>query len=102
MNKFVEVTSTNAAKIYGMFPEKGTIAVGTDADIVIFDADENHTISAETHHNNCDYSGYEGWNVTGKCKTVLARGKIAVENDDFKLKKGFGQFIKRGPASKVI
>ena len=102
LNKFVEVTSTNAAKIYGMFPQKGTIAVGTDADIVIFDPDEKHTISAETHHHNCDYSGYEGWDVTGKCKTVLVRGRIAIENDEIKLEKGYGKFIKRGQASKVI
>ncbi len=102
LNKFVEVTSTNAAKIYGMFPQKGTIAVGSDADIVIFDPVERHTISAETHHHNCDYSGYEGWEVTGKCKTVLVRGKVAIENDQIKLEKGYGKFIKRGPSSKVI
>jgi len=102
LNKFVEVTSTNAAKIYGMFPQKGTIAVGTDADIVIFDPDEKHTISAETHHHNCDYSGYEGWDVTGKCKTVLIRGRVAIENDEIKLEKGFGKFIKRGASTKII
>jgi len=102
LNKFVEVTSTNAAKIYGMFPKKGTIAVGTDADIVIFDPEKNHTISAETHHHSCDYSAYEGWDVTGKCKTVLVRGKVAIDGDDVKLEKDFGKFIKRGPASKVI
>lgn len=102
LNKFVEVTSTNAAKIFGMFPQKGTIAIGSDADIVIFDADENHTISAKTHHHNCDYSAYEGWKVTGKCKTVLVRGKVTIENDEIKIKKGYGQFLKRGFASKVI
>jgi dihydropyrimidinase len=102
LNKFVEVTSTNAAKIYGMFPQKGTIAAGTDADIVIFDPDERHTISADTHHHNCDYSGYEGWDVTGKCKTVLVRGKVAIENNEIKLEKGYGKFMKRGPSSKVI
>jgi len=102
INKFVEVTSTNAAKIYGMFPQKGTIAVGTDADIVIFDPNEKHTISANTHHHNCDYSGYEGWGVIGKCKTVLVRGKVAIENNELKLKKGFGKFIKRGKSSKII
>lgn len=60
LNKFVEVTSTNAAKIFGMFPRKGTIAVGSDADIVIFDPKAKHKLSAETHHMNVDYSGYEG------------------------------------------
>jgi len=102
LNKFVELTSTNAAKIYGMFPKKGTIAVGADADIVVFDPDEKHVISAETHHHNCDYSGYEGWEVTGKCKTVFVRGKVAIDNNEIKISKGFGQFLKRGTASKVI
>ena len=101
-NKFVELTSTNVAKIFGMFPQKGTIAVGSDADIVIFDPEENHTITAENHHHNCDYSAYEGWDVTGKCKTVLVRGEVAIEQNEIKIKKGFGQFIKRGPSSKVI
>ncbi|NOY60484.1 MAG: dihydropyrimidinase [Calditrichaeota bacterium] len=102
INKFVEVTSTNAAKIFGMFPQKGTIAIGSDADIVIFDPDETHTISAETHHHNCDYSAYEGWEVTGKCKTVLVRGKVAIDKNEIKIEKGYGQFIKRGQSSKVI
>jgi dihydropyrimidinase len=102
MNKFVEVTSSNAAKIFGMFPKKGTIGIGSDADIVIFDPKEKHTISAKTHHHNCDYSGYEGWQVTGKCKTVIVRGTIAVDDNDIKVNKGFGQFIKRGLSSKVI
>jgi dihydropyrimidinase len=102
LNKFVEVTSTHAAKIFGMFPKKGTIACGTDADIVIFDPDEKHTISVKNHHHNCDYSGYEGWEVTGKCKTVLLRGKVAIDNNDIIINKGYGQFIKRGLSSKVV
>ena len=101
MNKFVEITSTNAAKIFGM-KNKGSIAIGKDADIVIFDPNEKHIISAKTHHHNCDYSGYEGWEVTGKCKTVLLRGKIAIDNNQVHIEKGYGRFIKRGRASKVI
>ncbi len=101
MNKFVEITSTNAAKIFGM-PGKGSIAIGMDADIVIFDPNEKHTISAKTHHHNCDYSGYEGWEVTGKCKTVLVRGKIAIDKDQVQIEKGYGRFLKRGTATKVI
>ncbi len=101
MNKFVEITSTNAAKIFGM-PGKGSIAIGMDADIVIFDPNEKHTISSKTHHHNCDYSGYEGWEVTGKCKTVLVRGKIAIDKDQFQIEKGYGRFLKRGTATKVI
>ena len=95
LNKYVEVASTNAAKIFGMFPKKGTIAVGSDADIILFDANEKHTLSAATHHMNVDYSGYEGWELTGKVKTVLLRGKIAIENNACFIDKGYGQFIKR-------
>lgn len=102
LNKYVEVTSTNAAKIFGMFPQKGTIGIGADADIVIFDPEKKHTLSAKTHHMNVDYSGYEGWEVTGKAETVLLRGKIAVDNGKEKIKKGYGKFIKRGKVSKVI
>ena len=95
LNKYVEVASTNAAKIFGMFPKKGTIAIGSDADIVLFDANEKHTLSAKTHHMNVDYSGYEGWEVTGKVKTVLLRGQIVIDNNECKVQKGYGQFVKR-------
>lgn len=101
-NKFVEVASTNVAKIFGMFPRKGTIAVGSDADIVIFDPNEQHTLSAETHHMNVDYSGYEGWEVTGKTKTVLLRGQVAIDNGEVKIPQGYGQFIKRGTTSSIL
>jgi dihydropyrimidinase len=102
LNKYVEVACTNPAKIFGMFPRKGTIAVGSDADIVIFDPNEKHTLSAKTHHMNVDYSGYEGWQVKGKVKTVLLRGKVAIENNECKIEKGFGKFIKRNKVSQVI
>ncbi len=102
LNKYVEVTCTNPAKIFGMFPRKGTIAVGSDADIVLFDASEKHTLSAKTHHMNVDYSGYEGWEVTGKVKTVVLRGIVAIENNECKIEKGFGKFIKRNKVSQTI
>ncbi len=102
LNKYVEVTSTNAAKIFGMFPEKGTIGIGADADIVIFDPKKKHKLSVKTHHMNVDYSGYEGWEVTGKVETVLLRGKVAIDKGKEKVKKGYGKFIKRGKVSKVI
>ncbi|MCL4151965.1 UNVERIFIED_CONTAM: hypothetical protein GTU68_005123 [Idotea baltica] len=101
-NKYVELTSTNAAKIFGMYPRKGCLAPGSDADIVIFDPNKQHTISAETHHMNVDYSGYEGWEVTGKVETVLLRGQIAIENNEAKVSKGYGQFVPRKKVSKVI
>lgn len=102
LNKFVEVSSTNAAKIFGMFPRKGTIAIGSDADIVIIDPNEKHTLSAKTHHMNVDYSGYEGWECTGKVKTVLLRGEIAIDNNECKVQKGFGKFIKRNKVKQII
>ncbi|MFL5740976.1 MAG: dihydropyrimidinase [Flavisolibacter sp.] len=95
LNKFVEVACTNPAKIFGMFPRKGSIGVDSDADLVIFDPDEKHTITASSHHMNVDYSAYEGWEVTGKVKTVLLRGRVAIDNNVCKLEKGYGQFIRR-------
>jgi dihydropyrimidinase len=95
LQKFVELTATNPAKIFGMFPQKGTLSVGADADIVIFDPNQKHTISAKTHHMHVDYSAYEGWELTGKTKTVLLRGNIAIENGKCLLEKGYGKFIKR-------
>ena len=94
LNKYVEIACTNAAKIFGMFPKKGTIAVGSDADIILFDANEKHILSSFTHHMNVDYSGYEGWELTGKVKTVLLRGKVVIDNNECKVEKGYGKFIK--------
>jgi dihydropyrimidinase len=96
LNRFVELTSTAAAKIFGLFPKKGTIAVDSDADIVIFDPNREQTISAATHHMRVDYSAYEGWRVRGVTETVLSRGRVIVENGEFKGKAGAGRFIKRG------
>ena len=102
LNKYVEVSSTNAAKIFGMYPQKGTIAVGSDADIVIIDPNQKHTVSAKTHHMNVDYSSYEGWELTGKIKTVLLRGQIAVNDEKLLVKKGYGKFVKRNKVTGVI
>ncbi|HYE71807.1 MAG TPA: dihydropyrimidinase [Blastocatellia bacterium] len=96
LNRFVELTSTAAAKIFGLFPRKGTIAVGSDADIVIFDPNREQTISASTHHMRVDYSAYEGWTVKGVTEVVLSRGNVIVENGEWKGKAGDGRFIKRG------
>jgi dihydropyrimidinase len=96
LNRFVELTSTAAAKMFGLFPRKGTIAVGSDADIVIFDPERVQTISASTHHMNVDYSACEGRKVQGTVETVLSRGRVVVENGEFKGKAGDGQFLKRG------
>src|SRR6059058_1763238 len=98
LNRFVELTSTAAAKIFGLFPKKGTIAVGSDADIVIFDPSLQETISAKTHHMRVDYNAYEGRRVRGVVETVLSRGKVVVENGEFKGKPGDGQYLRRGTA----
>ncbi len=102
LNKYVEMTSTNASKLFGMFPQKGTIAIGSDADIVMIDPNEEHTISVNTHHMNVDYSAYEGWALKGKVKTVLLRGKIAIDNNECKLEKGYGKFVRRSKVSGKI
>ena len=102
LNKYVEVTSTNPAKIFGMFPIKGTIGIGSDADIVIFDPMEKHTISSSSHHMNVDYSAYEGWELTGKVKTVVLRGQVAIDNGKCRVDKGFGKFIRRNKVNGVI
>jgi dihydropyrimidinase len=98
VNRFVELTSTAAAKIFGLFPRKGTIAVGSDADIVIFDPDEEMTISAKTHHMRVDYSCYEGMKVRGVTKTVLSRGEVVIDEGRYVGRKGRGEFLKRGLA----
>jgi len=99
LNKFVELTSTAAAKTFGLFPKKGTIAVNSDADIVIFDPNRKETISVDnscTHHMRVDYNAYEGFEVTGFTETVLSRGKIIIKDCEYMGKKGDGQFLKRG------
>ena len=99
LNKFVELTSTAAAKTFGLFPKKGTIAVGSDADIVVFDPKREEIISINnpcTHHMRVDYNAYEGMHVTGFPETVISRGTIIVKNCEYTGSKGDGQFIKRG------
>jgi len=95
LQKYVELTSTNAAKIFGLFPRKGTLAPDSDADIILMDPNRQHTLSAATHHMNVDYSAYEGWQLTGKIQTVLLRGKVAIDQGECKVDKGYGQFLKR-------
>lgn len=102
LTKYVEVSATNAAKIFGMYPRKGTIAIGSDADLVVFDPKKKHTLSVDTHHMNCDYSAYEGQEVVGKVETVVLRGSVAIEDENCMLKAGHGQFIPRDTISKVI
>jgi dihydropyrimidinase len=95
LNRFVELVSTAPAKLFGLFPRKGTIAVGSDADIVIFDPQVEITISASTHHMNIDYNAYEGMQVKGVTETVLSRGKVIIDKGAYRGTPGEGKFLKR-------
>jgi dihydropyrimidinase len=97
LNRFVELTSTSPAKIFGLFPRKGTVAPGSDADLVVFDPNRKVTLSAKTLHMKVDYNPYEGREVTGAADTVLSRGRVVVENGKFVGKAGAGSFLKRSP-----
>jgi dihydropyrimidinase len=95
LNRFVELTSTSPAKIFGLFPRKGTIAPGSDADIVVFDPNRTLTLAVKTLHMNVDYNPYEGRQVTGATDTVLSRGRLVIEDGEFVGRKGAGSFMKR-------
>ena len=99
LNRFVELTSASPAKIFGLFPRKGTIAPGSDADIVVFDPNRTITLAAKTLHMNCDYNPYEGRQVTGATDTVLSRGRLVIENGAFVGRRGAGAFLKRATRS---
>lgn len=101
LNKWVDLCCTASAKLFGMFPRKGAIAVGSDADIVLFDPTKEQTRSARTHHTNCDYNLFEGMKVKGVVDTVLSRGKVIVDKGNYVGKPGEGQFLKRGPSIPV-
>ena len=98
-NRFVQLVSTAPAKLFGLYPRKGTIAVGSDADIVIFDANAEQVISASTHHMRVDYSMFEGIRVRGVTKTVLSRGNVIIDNGKFTGRAGAGEFIRRATYS---
>ena len=91
-NRFVQLVSTAPAKLFGLYPRKGTVAVGSDADLIVFDASQEQTISVKTHHMRVDYSMFEGTRVKGVTKTVLSRGRVIVENGKFVGKVGAGSF----------
>jgi dihydropyrimidinase len=95
LNQFVDITSTRIAKLFGLFPKKGTITVGADADLVIFDPNVQRTLSVETHHMAVDYSAFEGMEVTGEPVSVLVRGEFVVHNKKFVGTPGSGQYLKR-------
>jgi dihydropyrimidinase len=96
LNRFVELCSTTPAKMFGLFPRKGTIAIGSDADIVVFDPKRKQTLGVKTLHMKVDYNPYEGTTVQGSPSMVIAGGNVIVENDTFVGRKGSGRFLKRG------
>jgi dihydropyrimidinase len=96
--RWVEVISTAPAKLFGMYPRKGSVSVGADADLVVYDPEHKRTISAKTHHMDVDYSCYEGRTVQGSSDVVLSRGSVIVRDGQFTGSKGHGRFVKRGPA----
>jgi dihydropyrimidinase len=95
LNRMVELLATNPARLFGLYPRKGTIAVGSDADIVVFDPEKKVTISAATQKSKTDYNLYEGTDVTGSPDAVLVRGTVVVEGDALKVEPGFGQYVAR-------
>src|SRR3989449_5902127 len=101
VNRFVELVSTTPAKLFGLYPRKGTIAAGSDADLVIFNPDRKHTISATTHHMRVDYSMFEGIQVTGMPDLVLSRGRVVVDGDKFLGRAGQGEFLKRATYAQI-
>jgi dihydropyrimidinase len=98
----VEITATNPAKIFGLYPRKGTIAVGSDADIILWDTSKEHTISAKTHHMNTDYNVYEGMTVKGWPVRVLLRGQSIVVGEAWHGREGSGMFLRRSPHAEVL
>jgi dihydropyrimidinase len=95
MNRFVEITSTAPAKIFGLYPKKGTVAIGADADLLVWDPEKRHILSDKTLHMRVDYTPYEGKEVVGAPSHVISRGKVIVENGKYVGKKGDGRFVKR-------
>jgi len=100
-NRFVELVSTAPAKLFGLYPRKGTIAVGSDADLVIFDPNREEVISAKTHHMRVDYSMFEGIRTTGAPKMVFSRGKAVIDGGKFVGRAGAGQFVRRQTYSRI-
>ncbi len=95
LNRLVQLFATTPAKIFGLYPRKGTIVTGSDADLVVFDPEKKQTLSVETHHSTCDYNLFEGTEVTGMPEVVIVRGQLVVDGDELVAPTGHGQFIKR-------
>jgi dihydropyrimidinase len=101
VNHLVALVSTNPAKLFGMYPEKGTIAIGSDADLIVFDPNKKVTLHAADLQTNCDWSPFEGWELTGYPSTTISRGKVVAINGKFVGEVGHGKFLKRKPHGKI-
>ena len=101
-NQFVAYTSTNAAKIFGLYPQKGTLEPGSDADIVIWDPERKLTYGIAYSQHRTDYNLYEGWELTGCPEKVFLRGELIVDQEEWLGRRGMGRFLKRGPGGQVI
>jgi dihydropyrimidinase len=102
VNRFVEIVATTPARMFGMYPQKGTVAVGSDADIVVFDPNASTVISVDTHHMNVDYSAYEGFELAGKVDVVLSKGKTVVADNEYLGSPGDGSYLRRGSNQYLI
>jgi dihydropyrimidinase len=101
LNKFVELVATNPARLFGIYPRKGTIAVGADADLMLFDPELTWTITAAEQHSRVDYTLFEGWEVTGKVRKTFLRGQLIVDGDQWLGREGMGEFLKRGESGRL-
>ncbi|HUI36658.1 MAG TPA: amidohydrolase family protein [Gaiellaceae bacterium] len=102
LNRMVELLATNPAKLFGLYPRKGTVAVGSDADLVVFDPEKKLTITAANQHSKTDYNLYEGTEVTGSPEVVLLRGNVLVEGDELVASPGIGQYVARARFGKEL
>jgi dihydropyrimidinase len=102
LQRWVETIATTPARMFGLYPRKGVIAPGSDADIVIYDPNGHTRISVETHHMNMDHSAYEGYEIAGRVQTVLSRGEVLVDNGAFHGTKGRGRYLRRGLSQYLI
>ena len=102
LERWVELTSTTPARMFGMYGQKGVIAPGADGDVVVYDPKGHTKISAATHHMNMDHSAWEGFQVDGHVDTVLSRGKVIVDENEYLGRKGDGSYLKRGLSQYLV